>query len=115
MKSDTDYIRAGVGIVPGWSVGKAKSGNTEWRAPKDSAFMVQVGGAVSSEFKAALAAALVEMVDELPDGYEVRTQSCATTIWYAGKEFWQHGGKGRTMNTIRCCVDFFEANPGLKP
>jgi len=51
----------------------------------------------------ALAAQLVRQVDAAY--FDVRMQSCATTIFKEGKEFWQSSGKGRTMNTIKAIVE----------
>ena len=112
MKSDTDYIRAGVEIAPGWSL--------EIHGSHKSDYIRSLSGFRSTvqardEITAALAAALVEIVDAGEKTVDIQKRWCAVTDWPGGDIVNYTEGPDRTMNTIRCCVDFFEANPGLKP
>jgi len=100
--TDNEYIRATVELADGFS--------WEWTQPRKELLIrfgtvaVNMTNTVYSPWMLdALAAQLVRQVDATD--YEIRMQSCATTVFYVGDEFWQVGGKGRTMNTIKAIVD----------
>ena len=97
--NDQDYIKKAVELADGWYWGV----NDLVDPPPELRPIGPVNDTLPQIYLDALAAQLVRQVDATD--YEIRMQLCAATIFYAGDEFWQLGGKGRTMNTIKAIVD----------
>ncbi len=104
--NDREYIRKAVELADGFQL----TGDGKHFSLPHGNYLPAIKNC-PQQYLDALAAQLVRQVDAT--NYEVRMQACATTIFYGGKEFWQLGGKGRTMNTIKAIVDSGVLSCGL--
>ncbi len=110
--NDTEVIKAAVGYADGWEL-------KENRIYFIDLFHGDMGVPLSNCPKwmlAALAAQLVEQIDAMPINAYVIAYWMQTTILVDGKikyETKPRENQGRTMNTLRACVDFYSQEKTL--
>ncbi len=96
----TDYIQEAVELANGWSMVDELDLIT---APFG---VVQAAESIGQGYKDALAAQLVRQIDAT-DYWVEATSHFADVRGIGISRKWRHEGQDRTMNTIKCIVDFY--------
>lgn len=109
MKTDEDYIRAGIDLADGWDLKRQRDGKERIDNPVCVGFPIVIDD-LNAVWKDALAAQLVLQVDALENQpINIVSYPDVTQVFHlrtAKDEMISYcGGEGRTMNTIKAIVD----------